>query len=112
MRHDRDTLWPICEPEDWMSKHMTPIRHQLDDMPMPYNYTGIDENLNGFFTANETTTPLFFDDSSCDKVDGSENNEVTQSLKSKPLPIFHYFLFRIFSYLDQHTKPDSFEHIT
>lgn len=59
-----------------MSKHVTPIRHQLDDMPLPYNYTGIDENLNGFFTANDTTAPLFFDDASCDKVDGSENNDV------------------------------------
>lgn len=58
-----------------MSKHMTPMRHQLDDMPLPYNYTGIDENLNGFFTAN-TTTPLFFDDTSGDKVDGSENIDV------------------------------------
>lgn len=76
VRHDRDTLWPICEPEDWMSKHMTPVRHQLDDMPLPYNYTGIDENLNAFFTANDTTTPLFFDDTSCDKVDGSENSDV------------------------------------
>lgn len=55
---------------------MTPIRHQLDDMPPPYNYTAIDENLNGFFTANDTTTALFFDETSCDKVDGSENSDV------------------------------------
>lgn len=63
-----------------MSKHMTPIRHQLDDMPLPYNYTGIDENLNGFFSSNDATAPLFFEESSsCDKVDGSENCDVSVS---------------------------------
>lgn len=74
MRHDRDTAWPVCEPEDWMSKHLTPIRHQFDEMP-PYNYTGIDENITGIFSSNDGTS-FCFDESSCDKVDAS-STEVT-----------------------------------
>lgn len=51
VRHDRDTHWPICEPEDWMSKHMTvaalatlSMRHALDAVP-PYNYAGMQDDL-------------------------------------------------------------------
>lgn len=92
-----------------MSKHMTPIRHQLDDMPLPYNYTGIDENLNGFFTANDTATQLFFDDTSCDKVDGSENNVKSTGVGVKfQNNIFQFFFF----HLDQHTKSNPIKYAT
>lgn len=41
-------MWPVYETEDWISKHLTPIRHHLDSVP-PYNYTGIDEKISGIF---------------------------------------------------------------
>lgn len=52
VRHDRNTSWPVSEPEDWLSKHLSPVRHHIGEMP-PYNYTGIDENLSGFFNSSE-----------------------------------------------------------
>lgn len=104
IRHDRDTSWPICEPEDWLSKHISPIRHPLDEVP-PYNYKGIDENIHAVIFNNSSSTAattltttddcgtFYFDESSCDKVDaatsGSEldiRNTSTSSARSKTLP--------------------------
>lgn len=58
MRHDRDTAWPVCDPEEWI----TPIRHQIDEMP-PYNYTGIDEDINGYFQTTDTSSSRLMDES-------------------------------------------------
>lgn len=82
VRHDRNTFWPICEPEDWLSKHLTPIRHQIDEVP-PYNYTGIEENINAVFnTSNdESAASFYFDESSCDKVDASSDVSILVELK-------------------------------
>lgn len=104
IRHDRDTSWPICEPEDWLSKHISPIRHPLDEVP-PYNYKGIDENIHAVMFNNSSSTAattltatddcgtFYFDESSCDKVDaatsGSEldiRNTTASSARSKTLP--------------------------
>lgn len=63
VRHDRDTLWPVCDPEEWFFKNVTPIRHQIDEMP-PYNYTGIDEDINGYFqTTTDTSSSRLMDES-------------------------------------------------
>lgn len=54
VRHDRNTQWPICEPEDWLHKHLaTPLRHPIEDVP-PYNYKGIDESIH-----NHTMNTVF-----------------------------------------------------
>jgi len=48
VRHDRNTMWPVHQPEDWMSAQYTPVRHHYEDMP-PYNYTGIDDQIDGSY---------------------------------------------------------------
>lgn len=68
IRHDRDTNWPINEPEDWISKHATPIRHQIDEVP-PYNYTGIDEQISN--VGLDESAGTFYFDENCDKVDAT-----------------------------------------
>lgn len=62
VRHDRDTTWPVCEPEEWVFKNFTPIRHQIDEVP-PYNYTGIDESINGYFNITDTSSSRVLDES-------------------------------------------------
>ncbi|XP_034490781.1 rapamycin-insensitive companion of mTOR isoform X2 [Drosophila innubila] len=48
VRHDRNTMWPVHQPEDWISTQYTPVRHHYEDMP-PYNYTGIDDQIDGSY---------------------------------------------------------------
>ncbi|XP_065364051.1 rapamycin-insensitive companion of mTOR [Calliphora vicina] len=48
VRHDRNTLWPVHQPEDWMLGNYTPVRHHYEDMP-PYNYTGLDDQIDGSY---------------------------------------------------------------
>lgn len=78
VRHDRNTLWPVCQPEDWLTNNPTPVRHQYEEVP-PYNYTGIDENINGFNTSSDSNS-FYFDengdskDSSKDEYDGQIGN--------------------------------------
>ncbi|GAB0093446.1 rapamycin-insensitive companion of mTOR [Sergentomyia squamirostris] len=94
VRHDRNTIWPVCEPEDWLSKHLTPIRHQIGDMP-PYNYRGIEENVTDF---GATETSFYFDEANESKLKFDEFYEnsihiteggddgVTPRSKSRTLP--------------------------
>uniref|UniRef100_A0A1B0D905 Rapamycin-insensitive companion of mTOR domain-containing protein n=1 Tax=Phlebotomus papatasi TaxID=29031 RepID=A0A1B0D905_PHLPP len=93
VRHDRNTIWPVCEPEDWLSKHLTPMRHQIGDMP-PYNYRGIEENVVDFGT---TETSFYFDEANESKLKFDEfydtsihitetDEGVTPKSKSKTLP--------------------------
>ena len=76
VRHDRDTSWPICQPEDWLSKHLTPVRHSIDEVP-PYNYTALDDinGVSGVFnsTIDESAATFYFNES-CDKVDGTSSD--------------------------------------
>lgn len=87
VRHDRNTFWPVSEPEDWFSKHLSPIRHQIGEVP-PYNYTGIDENgsfsdgSNSFYF-DENTVESSKDESSSDK---KNNGEIGTAGRSKTLP--------------------------
>lgn len=62
MRHNRDTWWPVCESEDWLSKHLTPIRHHIEKVP-PYNYAGIDENINGLFGTLDESSSFYVPES-------------------------------------------------
>ncbi|XP_059617891.1 rapamycin-insensitive companion of mTOR [Phlebotomus argentipes] len=95
VRHNRNTIWPVCEPEDWFSKHLTPIRHQIGDMP-PYNYRGIEENVVDFGTTAETS--FYFDEANESKLKFDEfydtsihiseatDEGVTPKSKSRTLP--------------------------
>lgn len=78
-------MWPVCENEDWLSKHLTPIRHHLDSVP-PYNYTGIDEKISGIFDVSTSSfLPESTDVSKTDtisEVDGT----IPVAAKSKTLP--------------------------
>lgn len=70
VRHDRNTLWPVCQPEDWLTNNPTPVRHQYEEVP-PYNYTGIDENINGFNTSSDSNS--FYFDENGDSKDSSKD---------------------------------------
>uniref|UniRef100_A0A1I8NQG9 Rapamycin-insensitive companion of mTOR n=1 Tax=Stomoxys calcitrans TaxID=35570 RepID=A0A1I8NQG9_STOCA len=48
VRHDRNTTWPVHQPEDWMLGNYTPMRHHFDDVP-PYNYTGMEDQIDGSY---------------------------------------------------------------
>lgn len=68
-------MWPACESEDWLSKHLTPIRHQISKVP-PYNYTGIDQNINVIFGSSDGSTPFYVTDSG-DNTKELDKNEVS-----------------------------------
>jgi rapamycin-insensitive companion of mTOR len=63
VRHDRNTVWPVYEEEDWFSKQLTPVRHQLGDIT-PYNYTSLQENASYMGGANtsEDIGAFYFDE--------------------------------------------------
>lgn len=86
VRHDRNTFWPVCEPEDWLSKHLSPVRHHIGEMP-PYNYTGIDENINGFFNSSEG---FYFDENGDSMKDIKEEDqfdgEISNTTRSRTMP--------------------------
>lgn len=73
VRHDRTTNWPVSEPEDWLSKHLSPIRHQLDEVP-PYNYAAIDENISGTFDTTDGSNSIYFDENSGGGNGGGDKN--------------------------------------
>lgn len=77
VRHDRNTYWPICVPEDWLHKQLT--RHTLEEVP-PYNYTGIDDQIrfphDGNPLEDSSTTTFFFDETSSDRAEVGSNSEV------------------------------------
>ncbi|XP_017150826.1 rapamycin-insensitive companion of mTOR [Drosophila miranda] len=48
VRHDRNTMWPVHQPEDWMSNQYTPVRHYYEDAP-PYNFTVLEDQIDGSY---------------------------------------------------------------
>ncbi|XP_034669352.1 rapamycin-insensitive companion of mTOR isoform X2 [Drosophila subobscura] len=48
VRHDRNTMWPVHQPEDWMSNQYTPVRHFYEDAP-PYNFTVLEDQIDGSY---------------------------------------------------------------
>lgn len=78
----------MCETEDWLSKHLTPIRQHLDSVP-PYDYTGIDEKISGTFDESTSSfLPESVDvsktDTTVSEVDG--DGAIPIAAKSKTLP--------------------------
>ncbi|KAH8404427.1 hypothetical protein KR222_010690, partial [Zaprionus bogoriensis] len=48
VRHDRNTMWPVHQPEDWVSSHFTSVRHHFEDIDDQIDgsyYTGSYWNL-------------------------------------------------------------------
>ncbi|XP_044316925.1 rapamycin-insensitive companion of mTOR [Drosophila rhopaloa] len=48
VRHDRNTMWPVHQPEDWMSSQYTPVRHYYEDVPAD-NLTMLEDQIDGFY---------------------------------------------------------------
>lgn len=91
VRHNRNTYWPVCEPEDWLSKHLSPVRHQIGEVP-PYNYSAIDDTE--FFS--DGSNSFYFDETSNDVnsrdikdlsiIERKNNGEVGTTVRSKTMP--------------------------
>nr|AAQ22398.1 SD16537p [Drosophila melanogaster] len=48
VRHDKNTMWPVHQPEDWMSSQYTPVRHYYEDVPAD-NMTMMDDYIERFY---------------------------------------------------------------
>lgn len=87
VRHDRNTMWPVCQPEDWLSKHLSPIRHQLGEIT-PYNYTGLEENE----SFSDGSNSFYFDEPGGESSreesnsDKNRNGDIAATGRSKTLP--------------------------
>ena len=77
IRHDRNVQWPVYQPEDWNSNHITPIRHHFDEVP-PYNYKGIDEQIE-FFNASSDSNSYFLDEQ-IESKGSSSKDEVSKTI--------------------------------
>jgi rapamycin-insensitive companion of mTOR len=79
VRHDRNVYWPVYEEEDWFSKQLTPVRHQLGDIT-PYNYTSLQEHASflGVTATNNDEMSAFYFDETIENIqdDGDGLNEV------------------------------------
>ncbi|XP_017025481.1 rapamycin-insensitive companion of mTOR [Drosophila kikkawai] len=49
VRHDRNTMWPVHQPEDWISNQYTPVRHYYEDVLPAYNLTMLEDQIDGFY---------------------------------------------------------------
>ncbi|XP_017050500.1 rapamycin-insensitive companion of mTOR [Drosophila ficusphila] len=61
VRHDKNTMWPVHQPEDWMSNQYTPVRHYCEDVPS-YSMTMMEDQIDGFYYS-DTYWNLFGDQS-------------------------------------------------
>lgn len=87
VRHDRNTFWPVIEPEDWLGKQLTPVRHKIERAP-PYNYSAIDE-INGSFAETDANASFYFEEHIDNSTDLQDTIDVTMGLvgkKSRTLP--------------------------
>lgn len=73
VRHDRNTFWPVMEPEDWFSKQLTPMRHHPDHLP-PYNYPPIDEMNGTLSITGDGHTTFYFDDTNDSSTENTKEN--------------------------------------
>nr|XP_016937001.2 rapamycin-insensitive companion of mTOR [Drosophila suzukii] len=48
VRHDKNTMWPVHQPEDWMSNQYTPVRHYYEDAPAD-NVTMMEDYMERFY---------------------------------------------------------------
>lgn len=44
-------MWPVHQPEDWISSQYTPVRHYYDDLLPAYNLTMLEDQIDGFYYA-------------------------------------------------------------
>ncbi|XP_017088263.2 rapamycin-insensitive companion of mTOR [Drosophila bipectinata] len=49
VRHDRNTMWPVHQPEDWMSSQYTPVRHYYEDANSYNQMTVLEDQVDGFY---------------------------------------------------------------
>ncbi|XP_061386649.1 rapamycin-insensitive companion of mTOR, partial [Musca vetustissima] len=90
VRHDRNTIWPVHQPEDWMLGNYTPLRHHFDDVP-PYNYTGMEDQIDGsYYTGSYSNLLLSSTSTNRDAIGGAASasseaqdaNTTTDSIKT------------------------------
>ncbi|XP_073832423.1 rapamycin-insensitive companion of Tor isoform X2 [Musca autumnalis] len=91
VRHDRNTIWPVHQPEDWMLGNYTPLRHHFDDVP-PYNYTGMEDQIDGsYYTGSYSNLLLSSTSTNRDAIGGGaasasseaqDANTTTDSIKT------------------------------
>ncbi|KAH8362188.1 hypothetical protein KR084_008923 [Drosophila pseudotakahashii] len=73
VRHDKNTMWPVHQPEDWMSSQYTPVRHYYEDVPAD-NMTMMEEYIERFYD-----TGSFYWNLVADQTDASGAGGVTVS---------------------------------
>ncbi|XP_011293825.1 rapamycin-insensitive companion of mTOR isoform X1 [Musca domestica] len=91
VRHDRNTIWPVHQPEDWMLGNYTPLRHHFDDVP-PYNYMGMEDQIDGsYYTGSYSNLLLSSTSTNRDAIGGGaasasseaqDANTTTDSIKT------------------------------
>ncbi|XP_017064890.1 rapamycin-insensitive companion of mTOR [Drosophila eugracilis] len=69
VRHDKNTMWPVHQPEDWMSSQYTPVRHYYED-----NVTMMEDYIERFYDTGSYYWNLI-----ADQTDASGNAGVTVS---------------------------------
>ncbi|XP_030564623.1 rapamycin-insensitive companion of mTOR [Drosophila novamexicana] len=85
VRHDRNTMWPVHQPEDWISNQYTPVRHHYEDMP-PYNYTGIEDQIDASYDTGSCWNLQDVNTTTTTTTD-SARTTVEELQFSRPLPI-------------------------
>lgn len=85
VRHDRDTAFPICETENWLSKHITPTRHPFNSTYHQDNGTSFYENTTAIF---EETNPILSEtiDANKNETSSEADGSVQIAVKSRTLP--------------------------
>lgn len=81
VRHDRNTIWPVHQPEDWIS-----VRHHYENMP-PFNYTELDtQNYSSYWNLplSSTSTSTYRDavGAASASSEAHDANTTTDSIKT------------------------------
>ena len=81
VRHDRNTTWPVHQPEDWIS-----VRHNYENMSL-YNYTELDnQNYNSYWNLplSSTSTSTYRDavGGASASSEAQDANTTTDSIKT------------------------------
>ncbi|XP_055911033.1 rapamycin-insensitive companion of mTOR isoform X2 [Eupeodes corollae] len=76
VRHDRNTIWPVYQPEDWISNNFTPVRHPCEDVPS-YNYPSLDDQIEGsYYTRSDWNLLLADDTTTTGESKGDSKDEI------------------------------------
>ncbi|XP_055843320.1 rapamycin-insensitive companion of mTOR [Episyrphus balteatus] len=80
VRHDRNTIWPVYQPEDWISNNFTPVRHPCEDVPS-YNYPSLDDQIEGsYYTRSDWNLLLADDTTTTGESKGDSKDEIVGSV--------------------------------